>query len=355
MSTAENAAPQVRPEGDSTKGHFLEGFFFVAVPDVSDEAVHTINAGRAMPAFFGILRALRRQETKGRTEDARADARLGRLTIGINALARANGMTDAALRRQLVYLCRVGIIVMHTGERDPERDPETGRIVKGRGRTPPKVIVMNLTRDLMRPTREPRQTPQKPSQRPEEIPSNQSLRGSSFRDRNRPPSKDADLQRGLHPSDADRRRLPTGPGRPSAPPSPAREGGPAVGRPGEDRHQAFNRQLRQEAHEVRCENIGHLLGMSAQEVHLAGRADPVALRARVEAAGGHWETGRRLSSAPPRSAVLDARRAVGEAIGIKADSQESEEDRRRRMYRELDAAMERDLAAQALRQKRNGS
>lgn len=341
MATLENTPSGAPAEGDSTQAHFLNGIYFVPVPDLSDEAVHTINAGKAMPAFIGILRALHHQGRKGRTEDIRADARLGRLTIGINALARGNGMTDAAIRRQLTYLQRVGIIRVHDGEREPERDPVTGRIVKGRGRTPPKVIVMTLTRDLMRPSREGRQvTPSNPSQRPEETPTKRSQRGRDHRDRNRPPSRDANSKE-FASSGCKGTADTGGPLEAAGTAAPEAQNRPADGRPDAGRRPppAALTLAEREAHRLRCERMGRALGMTALEVHAAGLADRDALRARVEAAGLDWATGKPVTPTPPREAILEARRAVGEAVTAGttggADASEDIEERRARMQREL--------------------
>lgn len=337
MSTPENAVPKVRPEADSTAPHWCGSFFFLPFPDLSDDAVHTINAGRAMPAFVGILRALHDQGRRGRTEDIRADAHLGRLTIGLKALARANGMQDASLGRQLRYLERVGMLRVHDGERQPERDPATGRIVKGRGRTPPKVFVLTLGKPMMRPTREGRKTPQQPSQRPEETPRKAPLKGRDVRGGFRPPSKDAGSK---EPASFGCRGT-TDAGKPleaSGPAAPRREKGPADGRP--DRPKRTAAQVEQ--HRARCTLIGEALGMDPYAVHLAGVADPAALRARVEAAGRVWETGKRKGPPPAREAVLDARRGVGEAVTATttegADAPEDIEERRSRILRELSEA-----------------
>lgn len=355
MATAEKRPSVAAAEGDSTQAHFLAQFYFVPLPDLSDEAVHTINAGRAMPAYVGILRALHLQHRRGRTEGMRADAREGRLTIGINALARANGMTDAAIRRQLKYLERTGFLRCHNGEREPERDPTTGRIVKGRGRTPPKVIVMTPRRDQMRPSKEGRQvTPSKPSQRPEEIPLKSPLRGRDDRDRNRPPSIDADSKESAsygcrETADAGKPLEASG-----TAVSPAQKR-PADGRP-EDvcrrtplsaRQRAAMTDVQRKMFEAKLRLFGDALGMTPLEVLAAGRADQEALRARVEAAGLDWGTGKRREPAPPREAVLDARRAVGEAVTAGttqgADMPESIEERRAAILGAL-----RDAAAQVV-------
>ena len=95
MPRPEKSASSVRPEGDSSPGHFLTGYYFVPMPDFSDETAWTINQGRAMPALIAVLRALHDQHRRGRNEDMRADAAGGRLTIGLKALSRANGMQAA--------------------------------------------------------------------------------------------------------------------------------------------------------------------------------------------------------------------------------------------------------------------
>lgn len=334
MSQPKTAAPKVRPEDDSTSPHWCEGFFFVPVPDLSDETVHSINSGRAMPAFIGVIRALVLMERKGRTDDIRADARLGRLTIGINALARAAGMQDAALGRQLKHLQRIGIVRIHDGERQPERDPATGRIVKGRGRTPPKVIVLTLDRSMMRPSKEGRQvTPRNPTQRPDETPRKAPLKGRDVRGGFRPPSKDAGSKEPA--SFGCRATADAGKPLEASGTAVANSGTrPADGRP--DAAAPHGLTLR---HQRRCQRIGDALGMTYIEVHVAGRADMKALRARVEAAGLDLDTGLPRTPAPPRGAVLEARRAIGDAVTAGttggADAPEDIEERRERMLREL--------------------
>lgn len=188
MPRAQKSAPAVRPEGDSRAGHFLTGIYFVPMPDFNDETVWTINQGRAMPALIAVLRALHDQHRRGRTEEIRADAEGGRLTIGVKALSRANGMQTSSLLRQLRFLERAGLLKAHEGEHIVERDPKTGKILKGRGRTPPKVIVMTLARSMMRGGRRAAETGRNPSQKPEETGRIPSLSPHALRDGKRPPS-----------------------------------------------------------------------------------------------------------------------------------------------------------------------
>lgn len=352
MPTLENRPSGAQAEGASTPGHFLDTFYFVRVPDISDDTAATIGAGRARDAWDGIFRALHREERrKDATEDIRADARLGRLSIGINALARAEGITDTAMRRQLRYLQRVGLIRIHAGERPIERDPDTGKIVRGEGRTPPTVIVVTLTRAHMRPSRptsqEGRQvTPQKPSQGRQGTPSKRSLKGKDLRDRKCAPSRESDSKesdssgiRGTADAAGPLEAVGT-----AAPKT--KKGGPAEGRPEEPRRTALERS-QEDARRARITRFADALGITTTDVCLMGQADPGALRARVEAAGLSWETGRHREAPPPREAVLDARRAVGEAVTAAttqgADSPEDIDTRRAELKRAL-AAVDSKLA-----------
>lgn len=185
MPQAQKSAVSARPEAAST---FLTGYFFVPMPDFSDESVWTINQGRSMPALIAVIRALHDQHRRGRTPEIRADAAGGRLTIGLKALSRANGMQTSSLLRQLRFLERTGFLRAHDGERIVERHPKTGKILKGRGRTPPKVIVMTLDRSMMRGGRRAAETGRNPSQKPEETGRIPSLSHHALRDGKRPPS-----------------------------------------------------------------------------------------------------------------------------------------------------------------------
>ncbi len=296
MPRPEKSASAVRPEGDSSPGHFLTGIYFVPLPDFNDETVWTINAGRSMPALIAVLRALHDQHRRGRTEEIRADAAGGRLTIGIKALSRANGMQTSSLLRQLRFLERAGLLKAHEGERVVERDPVTGKILKGRGRTPPKVIVMTLDRSMMRGGRRAAETGRNPSQKPEETGRIPSLSPHALRDGKRPPSREH-THKGCVPMEhTGRREHPAQGGRPSPPPQADKQ--PAAGRPEELSADAQAQRAKNE-HLARLYAEG--LGITYAEVVDLWKHDQQTLAGRLKNAGIDWRTGK----AAPLTSMID--------------------------------------------------
>ncbi len=303
MPRAEKSASAVRPEGVSTQEHFLNGLYFVPVPDFSDETVWTINQGRAWPALMAVLRALHDQHRRGRTEEIRADAAGGRLTIGLKALARASreqkseNIQTTAILRQLRFLERAGILRMHDGERVIERDPATGKILKGRGRTPPKVIIMTLSRSMMRGGRRAAETGSNRSQKPEETGLIRSLRRRDVRDRNDPPSKETPTE-GVSFGNTGRREHPAQGGRPSPPPQAQRQ--PASGRPEEEQLSAEEQTRRSQQHYL-AGKYAEGLGITYDEVVALWKNDHKAFLGRLQRAGIDWRTGK----AAPLTSMID--------------------------------------------------
>ena len=296
MPRPEKSASSVRPEGDSSPGHFLQGYYFVPMPDLNDETIWTINAGRSMPALIAVLRALHDQHRRGRNEEIRADAAGGRLTIGLKALSRANGMQTSSLLRQLRFLERAGLLKAHEGERVVERDPVTGKILKGRGRTPPKVIVMTLDRSMMRGGRRAAETGRIPSQKPEETGRIPSLSPHALRDGKRPPSREH-THKGCVPMEHTGRREHPAQGGRSAPP-PQADKQPAAGRPEESPADAQARQAKNE-HLARLYAEG--LGITYAEVVDLWKHDQQTLAGRLKNAGIDWRTGK----AAPLTSMID--------------------------------------------------
>lgn len=297
MPRPQKTASAVRPEGDSSPGHFLTGYYFVPMPDFSDETAWTINQGRAMPALIAVLRALHDQHRRGRNEDMRADAAGGRLTIGLKALSRANGMQAATLRHQLEFLQRAGLLKMHDGEQVIERDPKTGKILKGRGRTPPKVIVMTLDRSMMRGGRRAAETGRKPTQKPEETGRLPTLKPHALRVAQQPPSKEHPTK-GVPLEHSERREHPAQGGR-NVPPLQAQKQ-PAAGRPAEEELSA-KEQTDRATKRFYAGLYAKALGITYDEVVSQWKRDGKAFLTGLEKAGIDWTTGRKI----PLAAMLD--------------------------------------------------
>ena len=297
MPRLKKSASAVRPEGDSRSGHFLHGNgYFVAVADFSDETIITINAGRALPALFAVLRALHDQHRRGRTEEIRADAREGKLTIGLKALSRANGMQAATLRHQLAFLQRAGLLNMHDGEQVIERDPKTGKILKGRGRTPPKVIIMTLDRSMMRGGRRAAETGRSATQRPEETGRLPTLSPHALRVAQRPPSIEHPTEGvPMEHSEGRGREHPAHGGRSIPPPQKKTE--PAASRPAEEPLSA-EEQTRRGRNRYLAGQYAKALGITYESV--VAQWGP-ALALRVRKAGIDPATGDRF----PLTAMLD--------------------------------------------------
>lgn len=299
MPRPQKSAVSVRPEADSSTGHFLHGNgYFVAVADFSDETIITINAGRALPALFAVLRALHDQYRRGRP-DNRADAAGGRLTIGLKALSRANGMQPATLRHQLEFLQRAGLLKMHEGERVIERDPVTGKIIKGRGRTPPKVIVMTLNRSMMRGGRRAAETGRSATQRPEETGCSATLSTPALRVAKRPPSIEHPTEGvPMEHSEGRGREHPAHGGR-SAPP-PQKKTEPASGRPAEEPLSAKDQTLKG-TQRFFAGLYAKELGITYEQVVTQWKRDGKAFLTGLEKHGIDWRTGRKI----PLTAMLD--------------------------------------------------
>ena len=299
MPRPQKSAVSVRPEADSSTGHFLHGNgYFVAVADFSDETIITINAGRALPALFAVLRALHDQYRRGRP-DNRADAAGGRLTIGLKALSRANGMQPATLRHQLEFLQRAGLLKMHEGERVIERDPVTGKIIKGRGRTPPKVIVMTLNRSMMRGGRRAAETGRSATQRPEETGCSATLSTPALRVAKRPPSIEHPTEGvPMEHSEGRGREHPAHGGRSIPPPQKKTE--PAASRPAEEPLSA-EEQTRRGTQRYLAGLYAKALGIDYEAVVSQWKSDHRALLGRLERAGIDWRTGK----VRPLTAMLD--------------------------------------------------
>ena len=247
--------------------HWAKDRYFFRLPDFSDETCWIINKGRAWPALIAILRILWEQERKGRGGQVRADACEGKLTVGINRLARSTGCTSATTLRQVRYLERQGLIRSHKGacEVTQEVDPVTGKITAKRGgKVPPKVIILTLADHHYRPTRPTKasqKTPQERSLSDQGIPQERSLRPQEDRDRNRPTSRDGNLPRDSHPMDGNKRRPP--------PPAGGRQQPPQKQKPQQQRGERGPRPSREEMID-RCA-IG--LGWTQDQVTQAWKDD----------------------------------------------------------------------------------
>ena len=137
---------------DPSPPHWLEGRFFVPVPDLSDEVRQQISKGRAWPVFMAIMSLLHDRARRGPREQ-RAASKAGRIEgVGICGLAAASGQTDRATLRQVRVLEAIGLIRTTQERFTQEADPTTGRFVRNYRKVPPKALAMTLADTHLRPT-----------------------------------------------------------------------------------------------------------------------------------------------------------------------------------------------------------
>lgn len=282
----------------------MNGRFFCPVPDMSDETSWVISKGRAWPAFMAIMRLLRYQERRGKTAEAKADAADGRLVVGVNALARAAGMTSTAILRQLRFLERQGFIKTHQERFVTETDPATGKITRNAAKAPPKVIVMTWQDSFQRPVNASK-TAKRDTAEPNAIPTTgtaePNAKGSQDRVRNDCVSIEANLQRGLHSMNANQRPSAAGPLERPAASTAKRDRWKAKGKEKPATPlQPWQEQDMKAKVMLLAERIGRLLQMSPQAVIEIGKADKNDLRRRIVEAGYDPDTLRQRLYVPDR-------------------------------------------------------
>lgn len=280
-------------DASSQGSHWLKGHFFVPVPDMSDEISWVISKGRAWPAFMAIMRLLRQQERRGKTAETKADAADGRLVVGVNALARAAGMTSTSILRQLRFLERQGFIKTHQERFVTETDPATGKITRNAAKAPPKVIVMTWQDSFQRPVNASKKAKRDTAESnaiPAKDTAESNAKASQDRVRNDGVSIDENLHRGFHPMDEN--------GRPTR--DTSREVSPTASQTKQaaqpPTRQAWEVEAAKAEQQRRVEAYAYILGMTTDEVIDLWKRDHQQLGQRVIAAGYDPSTCRRHGS-----------------------------------------------------------
>lgn len=273
--------------------HWLQGRYFVPLPDLSDETRQAIYAGRAAAAWMELVTRLKALERRGPDDLTRRAAVTGRIEgLGVNGLAAALGCSHTTALKHLRHLEQIGLIRTEQGTFTNEVDEATGRIKRNYAKAPPKVIIVTIEDRHCRPCRSPRTAKgDTPGTGPKATGGTPETGGKSPNPqaRNWRVSKDGNLQRGSHPLDGNRRRTAAGPhGRPAAaaakaekgqrPPKPAAPPETAWQRQTADEKRARDRQRM-------AEFISCGLGMPFLEVIALWQTNGEELKSRCVAAG----------------------------------------------------------------------
>lgn len=353
VSQATAPAAESVPSDSTAPRHWLQGRYFVPMPDLSDEARWTISQGRAWPVYIGLMVLLHDLERRG-TEQQQLAAIAGRIEhLGVTGLAVAIGagrsnakrMSTKAVLRQLRFLERQGFVRTTQGTFTTETDAK-GKIRKNYAKAPPKVIEVTLTDRHMRPTgpvSEPRRSRCETHQGPKAVGCETHPKAPRDRVRNVPVPRDSDLQRDRSPSDSDRRQDASVPlGRPE---TPAAKANPGSGTPGlsERREEVIrsfydphDRASRKRLLAAYVSNCAKSLRLTESEVIEIGKRDKGELVRRLQDAGCDPATGRRIRhrvTDEERAAEmqrrldertgLDVRQAVTAAVSLHDEPQEA--------------------------------
>ncbi|NDC64119.1 MAG: hypothetical protein EBZ59_09090 [Planctomycetia bacterium] len=106
--TTKSCEPQERDTAPHWSDH--AGHYHFRIPDLNDETARAM--GTAAATWTAILRALRRTERKGRTQQIRDAARVRAILAdhGARGLARDAGLHPQTIRAHLAVLVEIGLI-----------------------------------------------------------------------------------------------------------------------------------------------------------------------------------------------------------------------------------------------------
>lgn len=264
--------------------HWLNGRYFVCLPDLSDETRRAIYAAGASALWIEITTRLRDLERRGKEPAERQAAFTGRLeALGVKGLAAAIGCSPTTVLKHLRSLEALGLIRTEQGAFVNEADPVTGKIRRNYAKAPPKVIVVTIQDRHCRPsrasqTRQPRQE----APPPKTDPKNPEPRANSCR-----VSKEPNLQRGSVPLEPNRRRTAAGPfGRPAA--AAAKAGQKQSAAPPDPKaswQEQADEEALERARKAMVEHFAAGLNMHPLEVIALWKAQPDELKRQAVEAG----------------------------------------------------------------------
>ena len=306
MVAAVSPAVSAPSEPATEPTHWLNGRYFVPLPDLSDETRQAINKGRAAAVWLEIVARLRHLERRGPDAAAKQAAVAGRIEgLGVNGLAAAVGCSHTTALRHLRHLESLGLIRTEQGEFTLEADQVTGRIKRNYAKAPPKVIIVTIEDRHCRPCRAsgarrqgtPETGPRASGGTPET-----GRKGDDPQARNWRVSKERTSTE-VRSFGTNKRRTAAGPGRgPATAAAGAERGqqpaGPASRPPAPDPVDEWQRQAdedrRQRARKAALDLMSDGLGIPAAEVLGLMHASPDDLKARCIKAGimtpdGKWK------------------------------------------------------------------
>lgn len=126
-------------------------YHWFKMPDLNRATHRSLGQSGAGWTFETICRLVHHVGRVGRPQAKKAARELGRLGVGLQAIADEAGVSVAKVRRDLAKLVDLGLIAVSRRNVEFNVDPATGRIIENRtGRSLPVVVFLNVGPEHLR-------------------------------------------------------------------------------------------------------------------------------------------------------------------------------------------------------------
>lgn len=145
VSTVVSQVSDSTAERESTSYHWFK------MPDLNRATHRRLGQSGAGWTFETICRLVHHVGRVGRPQARKAAKELGRLGVGLQAIADEAGVSVAKVRRDLVHLVDLGLVAAIRRNVEFKLDPATGKIIENRkGRSLPVVVMLNVGPEHLR-------------------------------------------------------------------------------------------------------------------------------------------------------------------------------------------------------------
>lgn len=141
----------VSQASDSTASREAASYHWFKMPDLNRATHRRLGQSGAGWTFETICRLVHHVGRVGRPKAKQAARDLGRLGVGLQAIADEAGISVAKVRRDLVKLVDLGLVAVIRRNVEFKLDPASGKIIENRkGRSLPVVVMLNVGPEHLR-------------------------------------------------------------------------------------------------------------------------------------------------------------------------------------------------------------